>query len=95
VVAEGTRYTHTIPAGAIGNEKPIVITTERWYSSDLQTVVMIRRSDPRTGETVFTLSNIQRTEPDASLFQVPADFTVTQGRPGRGPSRSFGPPPVQ
>jgi len=95
LVAEGTRYTRTIPAGAIGNEKPIVITTERWYSSDLQTVVMTRRSDPRTGETVFTLSNIQRAEPDASLFQVPADFTVTQGRPGRGLGQSLGQPPVQ
>jgi hypothetical protein len=95
VVAEGTRYTRTIPAGAIGNEKPIVITTERWYSSDLQTVVMTKRSDPRTGETVFTLSNIQRTEPDASLFQVPSNFTVTQGGPGRGQGRSLSQSPVQ
>jgi hypothetical protein len=95
LVVEGTRYTRTIPAGAIGNEKPIVITTERWYSSDLQTVVMTRRSDPRTGETVFTLSNIQRAEPDASLFQVPTNFTVTQGVPGRGLGRSLSQSPVQ
>jgi hypothetical protein len=95
VLAEGTRYTRTIPAGAIGNQKPIVIVTERWYSSDLQTVVMTKRSDPRTGDTVFTLTNIQRVEPDASLFQVPADFTITQGRPGRGrgPGAQGQPPP--
>jgi hypothetical protein len=84
VKAEGTRYTRTIPAGQIGNEKPIVITTERWYSPDLQTTVMIKRSDPRTGDTVFQLTNIQRQEPDASLFKVPSDYMVRKGGPRAG-----------
>lgn len=79
VQAEGTRTTRTIPAGAVGNTNPIVITIERWYSPDLQTVVMMKRSDPRMGETTFQLTNIQRQEPNASLFQVPADYTVRQG----------------
>jgi hypothetical protein len=79
VQAEGTRTTRTIPAGAVGNTNPIVITVERWYSADLQTVVMMKRSDPRMGETIFQLTNIQRQEPDISLFQVPADYTVRQG----------------
>jgi hypothetical protein len=87
VLAEGSRYTRTIPVGEIGNEKPIVIVTERWYSNDLRTVVMTKRSDPRMGETTFTLTNIQRNEPDASLFQVPSDYTVVAGRPGRVPGR--------
>jgi len=80
VLAEGTRTTRTIPAGAIGNMKPIVITVERWYSPDLLTVVKMERNDPRMGQTTFQLTNIQRQEPDASLFQVPADYTVKQGR---------------
>jgi hypothetical protein len=84
VTASGTRVTRTIPAGAIGNQKPIVITVERWYSEDLQTPVMTKRSDPRTGETVTQLTNVQRQEPAASLFQVPADYTVTTGPGGRG-----------
>jgi hypothetical protein len=79
ISAEGTRITRTIPEGAIGNEKPIVITVERWYSPELQTVVMSKRSDPRTGDSVFQLTNIQRQEPDASLFQVPADYTIKAG----------------
>jgi hypothetical protein len=91
VLAEGTRTTRTIPSGAIGNTKPIVITVERWYSSDLQTVVMMKRDDPRMGETTFQLTNIQRQEPDPSLFQVPADYTVTQGRPAHF-ERRMGPP---
>ena len=82
VSAQGTRYTRTIPAGQIGNEKPIVIVSEHWYSTDLQMVVMSKRSDPRFGETTYTLTNIQRTEPAASLFTVPADYTVTQGGMG-------------
>jgi hypothetical protein len=80
VSTEGTRYTRTIPAGAIGNAKPIVVVTERWYSNELQTVVMSKRNDPRTGQTIFQLTNIVRGEPDAALFQVPSDYAVQQGR---------------
>jgi len=79
VQAEGTRTTQTIPAGAIGNANPIVITNERWYSAELQTVVLIKRSDPRMGVTTFELTNIQKLEPDPTQFQVPADFTLRQG----------------
>jgi len=95
VVAQGTRVTRTIPAGQIGNEKPITIVHERWYSNDLQMVVMSKRSDPWSGETTYTLTNVQRTEPSASLFSVPADYTVQQGRPGRKGMmrRNQAPPP--
>jgi len=82
VAAQGTRMTHMIPAGQIGNEKPITIVHESWYSNDLQTVVMSKHSDPWMGETSYTLTNIQRGEPDASLFAVPSDYTVTEGHPG-------------
>jgi hypothetical protein len=81
VSAEGTRTTRTILAGAIGNEKPIVITVERWYSADLQTAVKTTRSDPRMGDTVMQLTEIKRAEPDASHFQVPADYTIQKGGP--------------
>jgi hypothetical protein len=81
VQAEGTRTTRTIPAGAMGNEKPIVITFERWYSADLQITVKTTRSDPRMGETVMQLTEIKRAEPDATLFQVPADYTIQKGGP--------------
>jgi hypothetical protein len=78
VEAEGTRSTATMAAGSIGNEQPISSVTERWYSAELQTVVMSKRSDPRFGETVYRLTNIQRGEQAASLFEVPADYTVTE-----------------
>jgi hypothetical protein len=96
VSAQGTRFTHVIPAGEIGNEKPITVVREVWYSSDLQMMVMSKRSDPRFGETTYSLTNLQRDEPDASLFKVPSDYTVTQGPgPGKAIMREFlqGPPP--
>lgn len=76
VSATGTRTIRTIPAGEIGNERPLEITSEVWTSPDLQTVVLSKRNDPRTGETVYKLTNIQRAEPDPSLFQVPSGFTT-------------------
>jgi hypothetical protein len=79
VNAEGTRTTETIPAGAIGNQKPIVIVSERWYSPDLQETIYSKRTDPRFGTTIYQLANISRQEPDPSLFQVPADYTIKQG----------------
>jgi hypothetical protein len=78
VEAEGTRTTITIPAGEIGNERPIEIVSERWYSPELQTVVMTRHSDPRFGESSYKLTNISRTEPDRSLFEVPGGYTVKE-----------------
>ena len=79
VEAEGTRSTVTIAAGEIGNERPIEIVSERWYSPELQLVVMTRNSDPRTGETTYKLTNINRAEPAKSLFEVPSDFTIKEG----------------
>jgi len=80
VQAEGTRTTVTIAAGEIGNELPIAIVNERWYSPELETVVMSRQTDPRFGETVYRLTNIDRSEPDKSWFEVPAEYTI-QGQP--------------
>jgi hypothetical protein len=82
--AEGTRETIAIPAGEIGNEKEIRIVSERWYSPELQTVVMSRRSDPRLGETTYRLTGINRAEPDKALFEVPQGFTLKEGPPERG-----------
>jgi hypothetical protein len=76
VAAHGTQLTRTIPAGRIGNEQPIRITTETWYSPDLKVLVMSKTNDPRMGETTYRLTNIQRSEPPASLFQVPDDYTI-------------------
>jgi hypothetical protein len=87
VLSTGTRTTRTIPAGAIGNAQPLETIHERWVSTDLGVPVMVKTTDPRYGTTVTQLTNINRAEPDASLFTVPSDYTVTRGGPGgRGPA---------
>lgn len=73
----GSKTTDTIPAGTIGNDKDLVITRETWYSSDLKLVLESTQTDPRFGETTYSLTNIQRNEPDPGLFQVPAGYTNT------------------
>ena len=78
VVAEGTRSTTTIPAGQIGNELPLTIVSERWFSPELKVLVVSRRSDPRFGETTYRLTNIVRAEPPPDLFEPPPEFTVVE-----------------
>jgi hypothetical protein len=82
VEAEGNRVTFTIPPGEIGNERSIEIVSENWYSAELGVLVMSRHSDPRSGETTYRLTNINRTEPAKSLFEVPPGYTVSEGLPG-------------
>jgi len=88
---EGFRRTTTIAAGAIGNERQIVVTTEEWTSPELKVVVLSEHADPRTGTTTYKLVNVKRGDPPATLFQVPADYTVVQA-PGRGAGARSGAP---
>jgi hypothetical protein len=42
---------------------------------------MRKHNDPRFGEIVYKLTNISRSEPDPSLFQLPSDFKVMNNLP--------------
>jgi hypothetical protein len=92
VAATGTRVTHTIAANTIGNAQAIQIVRETWMSPDLKIPVMVKTTDPRFGTTVTQLTSVNRAEPDASLFQTPADYTVTKGH---GPAARGNRPPGQ
>src|SRR5205085_5412859 len=81
VDAVGTRTITTIPADAIGNERPIEIVYEKWYSKELHMIVYSKHFDPRFGEQTYRLTNINRSEPDPSLFEVPPGYKVV-GEPG-------------
>jgi len=76
--ATGRRYTHTIPAGAMGNDKPMTTTNERWVSSDLKMELLSKSESPESGKNVRKLVNIRLGDPDPLLFQVPADYTVKE-----------------
>lgn len=74
----GTRFSNTMPAGSIGNDKPITTTSERWFSPDLKMDLVNSSDNPESGKHVQKMVNIRTGDPDPLLFQVPADFTVTE-----------------
>jgi hypothetical protein len=80
VNSEGTRTVSITEAGAIGNDRPIQSVNERWFSPELQTVMLTRSTDPRSGEEVFKLINVNRAEPAAYLFQVPAGYQILDAK---------------
>lgn len=77
VSCASTQTTRTIAAGTIGNDREIKVTSQRCVSPELQITLESKRTDPHMGETDFEFQNISRSEPDSSLFQVPAGYTVT------------------
>jgi len=77
----GSRETRTIAAGAVGNERPLEITSETWKSPDLHTIVFSKHNDPRFGETVYRLTDVKRDEPDPALFQVPSNYKISESGP--------------
>jgi hypothetical protein len=83
VMADGMRTSYTIPVGDMGNDRPIQTVTENWYSPDLHLTVMYKRSDPREGDVVTQYTGIKRTEPDPSLFQMPAGYALNQNQEKR------------
>jgi hypothetical protein len=92
LTVRGTRSIHTIEAGAIGNERPLEIVSEQWYSSELGLLVSQRHSDPRFGETGYRLVSVDRSEPPPELFSVPQDYALQEaGVPPRAMIRAFRP----
>jgi hypothetical protein len=80
VNSDGSRVVTTLEVGAIGNDRAIQSVNERWFSQELQTVMMTKHTDPRTGEESFRLVNVSRSEPPAYLFQVPAGYQLIESK---------------
>jgi len=71
----GSRLEFVIAAGEVGNEQPITVRTDQWFSPELGVVVSSTHNDPMIGETTYRLEQIDRKEPDAALFAVPGDYS--------------------
>ena len=84
LLVQGTRWKDTIPAGTIGNERPIDVVTDRWYSKDIDAMVLERHSDPRFGETTYRLVNVVLGEPSPDLFQVPQGYEIETAEEAAG-----------
>ncbi len=91
--ASGTRMTTTIPIGQMGNDKPISVMSERWYSPDLKTTVMTKHTDPWAGELKTEFTSVNTSEPDASLFTVPSDYRIVEDKAGPITIQMPPPPP--
>ena len=76
LLVKGRRITHTIPAGAEGNDRVLTVVVEAWESSDMGITLLQKNSDPRSGNSIKRMTNLKRTEPHAALFQVPTDHTM-------------------
>ncbi|HEX4278049.1 MAG TPA: hypothetical protein VHZ74_21995, partial [Bryobacteraceae bacterium] len=77
VTAQGRRTRQPVAAGAIGNERAFEVVNETWFSPDLRVMMMEKHSDPRSGDIVYRLTNVNRQDPDRSLFRVPKDYRVS------------------
>ena len=95
VRAECVRRTTTIPAGKIGNELPIEVVSEEWYSPELQILLLTESTDPRLGTSTYRVFNITRSEPPAYLFEVPSDYTVEQTAGRVRPALPVAPAPTR
>jgi hypothetical protein len=78
VKARGRRERQTIPIGTAGNDRPMQVVSEIWYSEELRAIVLSKRSDPRAGESEYRLTEISRAEPPRTLFEVPAGYSVRE-----------------
>ncbi len=92
VSADGTRTTRIIPTGEIGNVRPIEIVDESWYSPELQMLLLTRHNDPRSGETIYRLTNTNRRDPEPALFEIPAGYRILDKTAPRLPAEPSEPP---
>jgi hypothetical protein len=78
IQAEGTRTSITTPTGVEGNDRPLTRVCEVWHAEELKITMLSKCKDPRSGNSTLRLQNLERSEPDAELFQVPADYTIVE-----------------
>jgi len=79
VEARGRRYTTTVPAGAAGNDAPLVSTSEIWTALTVGLnglLVRDLRDDPRSGKTNRELTSLSQSEPDPATFQPPEGYEI-------------------
>jgi hypothetical protein len=81
VVVRGLRTTRTVSAASSGTGKPVVVTDEIWYSDELHLNMLVKHDDPRTGTQVVTVTHVNRSEPAAETFEVPAGYKVVDETP--------------
>jgi hypothetical protein len=83
VVVHGTRKTRTVSAASSGTGKPVIVADEYWYSDELRLNMLVKHDDPRTGLQTVTITKVDRSEPPAATFEIPADYKIVDDTPVR------------
>lgn len=89
----GVRVSQTYATGSLGNDRPLTVVTEYWYSETLRLNLLTKRSDPRYGEQTVRVTELVREEPDPALFAIPDEYkllkeTVQQSQTAGNPKDS-------
>jgi hypothetical protein len=79
VYVVGTRTTRVIPSDG-GNGPEVVSVEEKWVSPDLKVIVLDKYKNTNTGsdETITEIRELDRSEPDAALFEIPTDYKIVK-----------------
>ncbi len=72
----GTRETRTFNPGAFGNDKPVVVTKELWYSPQLQFDLSVTRIDPRNGTQKLEVTELKLGDPGPDWFAIPDGYRL-------------------
>lgn len=80
LTAVGTRDTRSFKPGAFGNDKPIDVVKEFWYSPRLQVNLLVTRIDPRRGTEKLEFTDLKLGEPGAEWFALPEGYQVAAER---------------
>jgi len=78
--AIGTRETRTFSLGAFGNDKPVAVVKEIWYSPQLQYNLSVTRLDPRNGTQKLEVTDLKLGEPGPEFFATPDGYRLVSGR---------------
>jgi hypothetical protein len=80
VEAHGERVTLSMLGPTSGEEsRNGESTSELWCSDSLSALVLRITSNTKTGvQSTIAMQKIERTEPDPALFQIPADYAITE-----------------
>lgn len=76
IKVHGSKSEITIPAGAQGNDKPLVHKTEMWFSTDLSMPVYMNLSMPEFGDIVTHVENLKFGDVPASTFALPEGYAI-------------------
>ncbi len=80
--AEGKRMTHVIPSGVIGNDHELSTVSEVWTSPELHIDLDRTTEDYNMTKTVVTVISLDRVEANPAMFEIPADYTISESHVG-------------